>query len=244
MVSMASVWLYLLVSRAPALSSSSHVKVATAHLWFPSNFEQLKSLASLLRRYQQEHHHFTLVLFCSAYIYKQSFSIPGSMLLNVLGGALYGPLDGWMLCCALTAVGATNCYLLSSFCCRQLLMKLCKRRIVDLTDMVHRNRHQLLYFLLFIRIFPMTPNWFVNMASPIVGVPLHMFVFSVFVGLMPYNFITVEAGDVLGTLSSLDDLFSRTTLLKLLLLACLMLLPTVYKRSRRPNPLFGETRVL
>ena len=28
----------------------------------------------------------------------------------------------------------------------------------------------------------MTPNWFVNMASPIVGVPLHMFCFSVFVG--------------------------------------------------------------
>ena len=52
-------------------------------------------------------------------------------------------------------------------------------------------------------------------------------------GLMPYNFICVEAGNVLGTLSSLDDLFSKTTLLKLLFLAFVMLLPSLYKRSRR-----------
>ena len=50
---------------------------------------------------------------------------------------------------------------------------------------------------------------------------------------MPYNFICVEAGNVLGTLSSLDDLFSRETLLKLLFLAFIMLLPSLYKRSQR-----------
>ncbi|XP_037075917.1 transmembrane protein 41A-like isoform X1 [Pollicipes pollicipes] len=242
-VSVSTLWLYLLVSRAPALTTSDE-QVESARLRFPSTFAELKSLAVLLRRYQEEHWLYTLVLFCSAYIYKQSFSIPGSMFLNVLSGALYGALDGWMLCCALTALGATNCYLLSKYCCRQLLLKYFKKRIVDLTDTVHRNRHQLLYFLLFIRIFPMTPNWFVNMASPIVGVPLHMFCFSVFVGLMPYNFVCVEAGDVIGTLSSLDDLFSKTTLLKLLLLAFVMLLPSIYKRSRRQRYGFANSSVL
>ncbi|XP_043219709.1 transmembrane protein 41A-B-like isoform X2 [Amphibalanus amphitrite] len=239
-ISLATLWLYVLVSSAPPLTTDADGKVVTTHLRFPSNFVQLKALAVLLRHYQEDHWLFTLVLFCSAYIYKQSFSIPGSMFLNVLGGALYGALEGWMLCCALTTLGACNCYLLAKYCCRHLLLRYFKRRIVELTDTVHRNRHQLLYFLLFIRIFPMTPNWFVNMASPIVGVPLHMFCFSVFVGLMPYNFICVEAGNVLGTLSSLDDLFSKATLLKLLFLAFIMLLPSLYKRSRRQRHGFAN----
>ena len=96
-------------------------------------------------------------------------------------------------------VYVTNPKLLRSECdvmlllivnCGRVPMESCLRDIYPciiwrLYFQVNRNRHQLLYFLLFIRIFPMTPNWFVNMASPIVGVPLHMFCFSVFVGKWP-----------------------------------------------------------
>jgi uncharacterized membrane protein YdjX (TVP38/TMEM64 family) len=36
--------------------------------------------------------------------------------------------------------------------------------------------------MLFLRITPLLPNWFVNVASPIVGVPLHIFVLATLVG--------------------------------------------------------------
>ena len=44
------------------------------------------------------------------------------------------------------------------------------------------NLDSLLFFLLFLRLFPMSPNWFLNMASPVLEVPITQFFFSVLVG--------------------------------------------------------------
>lgn len=41
---------------------------------------------------------------------------------NVLAGALFGPWLGLLLCCVLTSVGATCCYLLSSIFGKQLVI--------------------------------------------------------------------------------------------------------------------------
>jgi hypothetical protein len=39
-------------------------------------------------------------------------------------------------------------------------------------------RDSLLYFMIFLRITPLVPNSFVNMASPVVGIPFHIFFFG------------------------------------------------------------------
>lgn len=48
-------------------------------LRFPSDLEELKSLASLLKQYRKENSGYVVFLFCSAYLYKQTFAIPGSV---------------------------------------------------------------------------------------------------------------------------------------------------------------------
>ena len=48
-------------------------------LHFPSDLEDLKSLASLLKQYRQDNFGYVILLFCSAYLYKQTFAIPGSV---------------------------------------------------------------------------------------------------------------------------------------------------------------------
>ena len=48
-------------------------------LHFPSDLEELKSLASLLKQYRKENSGYVVFLFCSAYLYKQTFAIPGSV---------------------------------------------------------------------------------------------------------------------------------------------------------------------
>ena len=47
---------------------------------------------------------------------------------------------------------------------------------------VAENRDGLFFYLLFLRLFPMSPNWFMNMVAPLVGVPVHLFFLSVFIG--------------------------------------------------------------
>ncbi|MBN3318930.1 T41AB protein, partial [Atractosteus spatula] len=204
----------------PDLGSEEH-----RTLKFPSDLEELRELAELLQFYKTEHTGYVLLLFCSAYLYKQSFAIPGSSFLNMLAGALFGPWQGLLLACLLTTMGSTFCYLLSRTFGKQHIVRLFPDKVALLQRKVEENRSSLFFFLLFLRFFPMTPNWFLNVTSPILNIPITMFFFSVFIGLIPYNFICVRTGSILSEISSLDDIFSWGTLLQLLAIACVALLP-------------------
>ncbi|XP_063070038.1 transmembrane protein 41A-A-like [Engraulis encrasicolus] len=194
-------------------------------LKFPSDLNELKEMAELLQFYRQEHTSYVLLLFCSAYLYKQAFAIPGSSFLNILAGALFGPWEGLPLACVLTTVGASLCYLLSQAFGKQHIVRLFPEKVAMFQNKVEDNRHSLLFFLLFLRFFPMSPNWFLNMTAPIVNIPITLFALSIFIGLMPYNFICVQTGSMLSELSSLDELLSWATLLQLLAMAVCALLP-------------------
>lgn len=207
-------------SEQPADSSEE-----LSRLKFPSDLEDLRSLAELLQFYKTEHTGYVLLLFCSAYLYKQSFAIPGSSFLNILAGAIFGPYQGLLLACVLTTVGSTMCYLLSQAFGKQYIMNLFPDKVSMLQKKVKDNKDCLFFFLLFLRFFPMSPNWFLNMSAPIIDIPITFFFCSVFIGLLPYNFICVQTGVMLSEVSSLDDLFSWERLLQLLAIACMALLP-------------------
>ena len=48
-------------------------------LHFPSTLDELKLITSALLEFQQFHPVYVFILFCTAYIYKQTFAIPGSV---------------------------------------------------------------------------------------------------------------------------------------------------------------------
>ncbi|XP_040561490.1 transmembrane protein 41A isoform X1 [Gallus gallus] len=229
-------------------------------LRFPSDLEELRELAEALRDYERRHRGAAVALFCAAYLYKQSFAIPGSSLLvgrrgaalraagprpavstpfssqNVLAGALFGPWVGLALCSALTSVGATCCYLLSAAFGKRVVVRCFPDKVALLQGKVEENRSCLFFFLLFLRLFPMTPNWFLNLSAPILNIPLSQFFFSVLIGLTPYNFICVQTGAILSQINSLDAIFSWDTLLKLLLMAMAALVPgTLIKKYSKKH---------
>ena len=102
---------------------------------------------------------------------------------------------------------------------------------------LEENKAELPFFLLFLRLFPMSPNWYetdqrkilvlpfielnegngilcslspraLNMASGVLGVPIHLFFFSVLFGLMPYNYLCVTSGAILSEINDLGDVVS------------------------------------
>ncbi|MCD7466191.1 hypothetical protein HAX54_002643 [Datura stramonium] len=54
------------------------------------------------------------------------------------------------------------------------------------------RRDKLLNYMLFLRITPTLPNLFINLASPIVDIPFHIFFSATLVGLIPAAYITVK----------------------------------------------------
>lgn len=238
MFALASGALFHLSSKPPGFSNT------TDAISFPSNLEELQQLAKVLNSYKAEQTGYVLLLFCSAYLYKQTFAIPGSVFLNVLGGALFGLWRGLPLCCLLTACGATCCYLLSRLFGKQIIIGKYPSKVEALQKKVEENRESLFFFLLFLRFFPMSPNWFLNITAPIINIPIKHFFCSVLIGLLPYNFICVQAGCILSEVSSLDDVFSWATMLQLLAIALAALMPgaLIQRYShRRLKPVAGGT---
>lgn len=112
------------------------------------------------------------LLFSLAYLFKQTFAIPGSVFMNVLAGAVWGAGPGLVLCSTLTALGATACCLLARVVGREAVVHFCPERVERFAEKLEEHKADLPYFLLALRLFPMSPNWALNMASGVLGTVL------------------------------------------------------------------------
>ena len=95
------------------------------------------------------------------------------------------------------------------------------------------HRDNLLYYLLFLRLTPMVPNWLINVSAPVIGIPLWIFVTATLFGLVPTNYMHALTGSALASLDLSspspvrDNWKSMATLAALPVLA---LVPVLIKR--------------
>lgn len=214
-------------SQLPPLSMSMSQSGVEESLFsiLPTNVEELKQFRQLLLEYTHQNFQHMLLLFCLVYLFKQTYSIPGSIFMNILGGALFGLWISFPLCCMLTAVGASLCFGLSLCVAGPLVKIFMPDRLKSLQKRIETiDKGSLLPYLLFIRMFPFTPNWFINLASPLIHVPFGHFFLSILIGLIPYNFVTTNAGTLVQELDSLSDVMDLTTALKIGTISVLFLL--------------------
>ena len=92
-------------------------------------------------------------------------------------------------------------------------------------------------YLLFLRITPILPNWFINAASPVISVPYFPFCFATFLGVMPQTFLTVEVG---LTLTEIDpnnafSFISIKTILLLMGIGLMTLIPAIPSVRKKIN---------
>jgi len=165
------------------------------------------------------------------YVWKQAFSIPGAIFLNILAGALYGPLTATILTSMLTAIGASCAYLLSKFVGQPIMDQYLSDKLNFLRKQVDEHRDGLFFYLLFIRMFPLSPWWLLNLAAPFLYIPIGTFFASLFFGSIPYNLACCQAGDILSELTSTADIWQPVLLLKMIMVSLLSLMPPLYSKK-------------
>jgi uncharacterized membrane protein YdjX (TVP38/TMEM64 family) len=173
-----------------------------------------------------------MLAFAWLYLFVQTFAIPGSFLLNIIAGSLFGEIPGLLLVACMAATGASCCYGLSMVSGNAITeLEWLSPRLSSMRSAVAKaKRHgSLFWYILSLRLFPVTPNYIVNIASPWVGVPLSIFWPAMAIGLSPYNYATVAAGSTLQSLQ--DDFKPMNTILfiKLSCIAIVALLPALCK---------------
>lgn len=79
-------------------------------------------------------------------------------------------------------------------------------------NLIEKNKDNLYFFLLFLRVTPLVPNTVINVVSPIVGVPFKYYFFATLFGLMPANIIHVNMGHEISTMKQIG--FDKNVFIK------------------------------
>ncbi len=174
-------------------------------------------------------------IFCNQYFNLiefrlQTFAIPGPIVLSILSGALFGGAQGFILVCICATTGACLCYTMSLVLGKNLVKRCFEKRLLQFQASLDKNRDDLIYYLLFLRVTPLLPNWFINISSPILNIPLSKFALATFLGLMPMNVMHVKTGLMLSDLQKIGGVDYKTIAM-LFGIGFIVLLPTLFKKK-------------
>lgn len=199
------------------------------YLKLPTNLEDAKHLGDILSRYKDKYYYSVLGGIFVLYIFLQTFAIPGSIFLSILCGFLFPFFGALSLICFCSATGASLCYLISHKIGRKLVYYYIPERVEKWAENVKRHQDNLTNYIIFLRITPFLPNWFINIAAPIIDVPLFPFWLGTFIGVGPPSILAIHAGTTLQQLSSTNSVVSWQALLVLIGIGLLSLLPILFK---------------
>ncbi len=218
----------------------------------------LENVVLLHQRFHQmieSHPQAALLAYAVTYVVVGALCVPGGALLTAAGGLAFGTL----LACAATVVGATAgatlLFLMARSACSDWLSR---REAVWFQKLRAGFERDGFHYLLFLRLVPAFPFWFVNIAAAALGLPLRTFVVGTMIGIVPATLAYASAGAGLGNVIAMakakydaclaagdgtacklvipaDALFSKELALALLLLGLISLLPIAIKRWRRSN---------
>ncbi|KAG0003252.1 hypothetical protein BGZ79_001291 [Entomortierella chlamydospora] len=201
---------------------------------FPHSLEDLEALRKILIVYMDKHYYRVMFGFLTIYLYLQTFSVPGSMWLSILGGALFKFWIALIMVSLASAVGATNCYLLSRLFFSKLVKRKFGERMEKWNTQLEKHRNDLISYIILLRLAPFPPNWFVNICSPHLHVPLWPeFFIGTLIGVTAPSVVHVQAGMVLEKLvedhTSGVDIFTLKNIGMLVAVALLAALPVLIR---------------
>ncbi len=139
------------------------------------------------------HAFLALLAFVVVYIIAAALSIPCGFILTTTGGLLFGWLLGGIAAVIGATIGATIVFLLA----RSALGEGLTKQAAPWLDKLRNGfKDEALSYLLFLRLVPAFPFWFVNIAPAILGVPLKTYVVATFFGIIPATlaFASIGAG--------------------------------------------------
>jgi uncharacterized membrane protein YdjX (TVP38/TMEM64 family) len=186
--------------------------VVAAVLVFALGGYRYLSLETIVRNHAalvafvEAHFAAALVAFVAIYIATVALSIPGPMLLTISGGILFGWLAAALAVLLGASVGATLVFLVAKTACGDYFARRAGPR---LSAIARGFRADAFSYLLFLRLVPLFPFAFVNIAPALAGVPLTTFVAATALGIIPGTFVFAAVGTGLDSAIRAQDAVYR-----------------------------------
>jgi uncharacterized membrane protein YdjX (TVP38/TMEM64 family) len=199
------------------------------------SFETLRDNREALLAFRDGHYALTAVLFVFAYILVVGFSLPGATIATLTGGFLFGTVTGTVFNVTGATLGATVIFLAARYGFGERLgakLEGASGPIRKLKDGIDENQWSMLFVM---RLVPVLPFFVANLVPSFMQVPLHRFVISTFLGIIPGGLVLSSVGAGLGEVFAagetpdLSIIFAPHIILPILGLAALSLMPVLLK---------------
>jgi len=199
------------------------------------SFQTLADNREALIAFRDANYLLTALIFLAVYVLIVGFSLPGASIATLTGGFLFGTLIGSSFSVLGATTGATLIFLAARHGFGETLgqkMEASKGTIKKIKDGIDENQWSMLFF---IRLVPAVPFFVANLVPAFMQVPLHRYVISTFIGIIPGSVVYTSVGAGLGEVfargetPNLGIIFEPHILLPILGLAALSLVPVVVK---------------
>jgi uncharacterized membrane protein YdjX (TVP38/TMEM64 family) len=203
------------------------------------SFDMLRQHRDELVQFVAAHSVAAPLCFVLAYTCMIAFSLPGALLMTVLGGFLFGTYLGAACSVIGASAGATLLFLAARTSVGAILEARAGPFLHKMEEGFQRNA---LSYLLVLRLVPLFPFWLVNLVPAFLNVPLRTYVLGTVLGIIPGGLVFASIGSGLGEVldagrkPELDILFNKSVLLPMIGLAVLALIPVGYKMIKARKP--------
>jgi dihydrolipoamide dehydrogenase len=172
--------------------------------------------------------------FC-IYVLVTALNIPGATVMTLIGGALFGVLQGSIVVSFASSCGATLAFLLS----RYLLRNYVEERFKGFVDRVNQGIEKDGAFYLFtLRLVPALPFFAINMVMGLTRIKTLTYYLVSQIGMFPATLVYVNAGTQLGQLESLRGILSPVLLGSFILLGLFPLLMRLMLKRYQSTALY------
>jgi pyruvate/2-oxoglutarate dehydrogenase complex dihydrolipoamide dehydrogenase (E3) component/uncharacterized membrane protein YdjX (TVP38/TMEM64 family) len=161
--------------------------------------------------------------FLLIYVAVTALSIPGALLLTLLGGAIFGLVKGTILVSFASSIGATLAFLASRFLLRDTVQSKFGDKLGAINKGVEKDGA---FYLFTLRLIPVFPFFAVNLLMGLTKMKTLTYYWVSQLGMLLGTIVYVNVGTELSKISSLKGLVSPTLILSF---AALGLLPWIAK---------------
>ncbi|MGX5217517.1 FAD-dependent oxidoreductase [Pseudomonas segetis] len=169
------------------------------------NLEALKAQQASLNAQVSAQPLLAAGIFFVIYVGVTALSLPGAALMTLLGGALFGLGEGFLLVSFASTMGATLAMLSSRFLLRDWVQERFGKRLASIDQGVEREGA---FYLFALRLVPLFPFFLINLAMGLTRLPVRTFWWVSQLGMLPGTLVYVNAGRELGQLESLSGILS------------------------------------
>lgn len=179
------------------------------------SLEYVQSRLNELQQFRDENFALTALIYFTVYVLMAALSIPGALIITLLGGAIFGLIWGTVLVSFASSLGATIAFLSSRFLLRDWVQSRFGDYLAPINQGVEKDGS---FYLFSIRMVPLFPFFIVNLLMGLTPIPVSSFYLVSQAGMLLGTAVYVNAGSELAQISSLSGLVSAPVLFSFVLL--------------------------